>query len=202
MNMMNAEEFPGSLRGTTNLQRIPEEMEADVESLRNTSKFEGLDKPSENTNPNKSLDNSHTFKLDGTMITDPKLKKGSHKIENFEGFPELPEYEGIQKEYLNTSKYSQKKEDIILEDPLEGTAGTVGTAKSIDFDELQQKLTEKTGVSSYNPPEMKAANPDRKKWGKGDINPPKPKEDKLEALRKEMEGIDELLEQFTPKDGK
>lgn len=203
MNNMNAEEFPGSLRGTRTLEQIPEE---EPDSLRNSSKFEEFNKPKENSNPNKSLDESASYKLDGTMISDPKLRNGSMKIENFEGFPELPEYEGIQTKYLSTmrSKESDKQVTNPYEDPLEGTAGTVGTGKSIDFDELQKKLTEKTDASGKKIHDAKpvgGGKNERKKWGPSVPNPAPKKQSKLDSLEKEMEGIDQLLEQFKPQDG-
>ena len=201
MNMDNAEEFPGSLRGTRMLEQIPEE---DNESLRNTSNFEEMKtKQNENNNPNKSLDNSSTFRLNQTSLSDPKMKTDSMKIEKFDGFPEIPEYEGIQDRYMNMMKNKDPEQEEInnrYEDPLEGTTGT---AKSIDFDELQKKLTQKTQVTpAQAQPEQQEQ---RKKWG--DIKPkskPKQKpvyeEDNLDTLQKEMEGIDQLLDQFTPQE--
>ena len=195
LNMRNAEEFPGSLKGTRTLEQIPEEVEDDT--LRNSSKFESMNKSNENNNPNKSLKNASNFKLDGTLLSDPKLAKGSMKIEKFENFPELPEYEGIQSSYLNSLKEnnSTEKFNALYEDTFEGTGGSVGTGK-IDFDELQKKLSQKilsTPVKAADQPPP--AKPERKKWGK-DTKPTR--DDNLDQLQKEMEGIDKLLEQFDP----
>ena len=195
LNMKNAEEFPGSLKGTRTLEQIPEEVENDT--LRNSSRFEELNKSNENNNPNKSLQGSSNFKLDGTLLSDPKIAKGSMKIENFENFPQLPEYEGIQTDYLNSigANQSIEKFNALYEDTFEGTGGSVGTGK-IDFDDLQKKLAEKiqSTPSKTQEPEYQAK-PERKKWGK-DTKPQK--DENLEQLQKEMEGIDKLLEQFDP----
>ena len=151
LNNKNAEEFPGSLKGTTNLSQIPEE----VESLRNSSKFEEVNKSFENKNPNGSKES--TLKFDKSIAEQTKGKK-TLKIENFEGFPQIPEYEGIQEKYLNTIKtdnseerFNKQYEDtfeasgtLLRNNPPDhlegttGTAGTAGTAKSIDFEELQK----------------------------------------------------------------
>jgi hypothetical protein len=208
MNFLNANEFPGSLQGTRNLDQIDEE---EVESLRNTSKFEEVKDShkqyihnniqkrqyngEEKSNPSRSLENSSTYKLNQTSITDPKVQNGSMKIENFDGFPELPEYEGIQKEYMRSEKdFELKTDKALYEDSFEGTAGT---AKSIDFDELQKKLTQTTDVSPYKPREPDK--PERKKWS--EVKPRSiQKEHKLDKLQKEMEGIDKLIDEFTPKE--
>jgi len=207
MNILNEQEFPGSLKGTVNLdnnemqqiqmnQSIPE----DVESLRNTSQFENVPIDSiENNNPNQDLNNSSTFKLNNRELSDAEMAKSSMKIEKFEGFPEIPEYEGIQKDYIATlkSQESNPDGDHLLGDPLEGTAGTAGTGKSIDFEELQKKLTEKTSVSPFKPKE-EDYQPERKKWGKPQDIQIETKEDKIAAIHKDMDGIDDLLEKFDP----
>lgn len=208
MNFLNANEFPGSLQGTRNLDQIDED---DNESLRNTSKFEEIKDTHKKhiqkndqkkqferdaqSNPSRSLENSSTYKLNQTSITDPKVQNGSMKIENFEGFPELPEYEGIQKEYMRLGKDTELKTDKALyDDPLEASAGT---AKSIDFDELQKKLTQTTDVSPYK--QREPDKQERKKWS--EVKPKSIKKDnKLDRLQKEMEGIDKLIDEFTPKE--
>ena len=199
MNLLNQQEFPGSLQGTGNIEdvQIPpitkEIAHEDNESLRNTSQFENFPPDvNENENPNKSLENSATYKLNNTSLSDPTMKNGSMKIDKFDGFPEIPEYEGIQKDYIATMKSRESNP----EDPLEGTAGT---AKSIDFDELQQKLVEKTDVSPYKQRE-EASQQERKKWGHPQAIQSNTKESKLDSINKEMEGIDDLLQQFSPKE--
>lgn len=189
LNAANAQEFPGSLRGSLKgtLDRIPED---DGDTLKASSKFEPVGGPTENRNPNAS--EAPQLKLDGTLISDPKLQKGSMKIEKFEGFPELPEYAGIQARYLAAAP----PDDDEYADAFEGTGGSLGTGKSIDFEELQKKLVQKTAASPYKPrADGQAAKPERKKWGKD----AKSQDTNLEQLQQEMEGIDKLLEQFGPK---
>ena len=72
----------------------------------------------ENNNPNKSLQGSSNFILDGTLLSDPKIAKGSMKIEHFENFPQRTEYEDIQIDYLNSigSNKSIEKFNALYED--------------------------------------------------------------------------------------
>jgi hypothetical protein len=182
MNQMNEEDFPGSLKGTRHLENIPEE---DIESLRNTSNFEDMPNKylNENDHPNKSFDNSLNIRLNDSDISDPKFHKGSMKMDKFEGFPELPEYEGIQKSYVNSNSQKIKSYDsnIMIKSDVSGlrmriqdeedknqleqenilkqleASGSLGT-RSIDFDELQQKLAQKTDYPIYQEP----AKPERK----------------------------------------
>ncbi|CAI2372837.1 unnamed protein product [Moneuplotes crassus] len=210
MNLMNQEEFPGSLRGTgnfddTQVNHPPVSQEIlpdDVESLRNTSNFEALP-PQENEKDNlgNSFEGTGTMKVNSKELSDNSFKNGSSKLEKFEGFPELPEYEGIQKDYIATIKSRGSNQDNQNDfgDPLEGTAGTAGTGKSIDFDELQEKLAQKIGPSP-NKPSEEPPRQERKRWGKPKDLPIVPTEDRVPPVNNQTDGIDDLLEQFSNKE--
>ena len=92
LNNKNAEEFPGSLKGTIKLSQIPEE----VEPLRNSSKFEEVNKSHENSNLNDSKES--TLKFDKS-ITEQTKGKNILKIEKFEGFLR---YQNMKKYKNNT----------------------------------------------------------------------------------------------------